>query len=563
MSGAIAYGEQNPTLGETAVSWQTWSDGAAGIPAVSGNADWGKLSLTLTGAEGRSAVKDFGSAVARKITLTENRYGSGAESAVLQIRGDTSSFAQDDATPEWDNYTGPVWQSWRYIQVRVTTSIVWTVATSVTTIDGGAAPYNAVQPGDIIELAPGTRDPLFIRDLCGTAARPILIRNGDGLVEIDSATGWYGFWFTNCQYFRFTGSGYGQAYGIQITRAQENGIYYQYKTDNFEFDHIKVLRLDRTTSGIAIQGKTDYIALVTEPPYTTYYDFDLDGDKDADDGNIDRTNYESYNWHIHDCYIDGGDGTNLVFMGMYLGSSFWLDGVEPIVHGVHVHDNIIQNIEHKAIQIGSCVDGCEIDHNTCINTNQSIVNQATNKVCININPGCTQVQCHHNAITDCLGEGIYSQAEGGDFYNNLLVRCGSPDVAYKNGITIYYKDGSTHTEATRVYNNTIIDALQYGIKTVLNFGGAGDILRNNLIASPGTAYTSLGAGWTSDHYLHVATLAEGGFTDEDTDNYTLAAGSDALDVGDDVSAWGIDDDLIGVARPQNSVFDIGCYERVV
>jgi len=29
-----AFGEQNPTQGETAVSWQTWSDGVGGIPIL-------------------------------------------------------------------------------------------------------------------------------------------------------------------------------------------------------------------------------------------------------------------------------------------------------------------------------------------------------------------------------------------------------------------------------------------------------------------------------------------------------------------------------------------------
>ncbi len=34
MAGAKAFGEQNPTNGEDPVSWQTWSDGAAGAPWI-------------------------------------------------------------------------------------------------------------------------------------------------------------------------------------------------------------------------------------------------------------------------------------------------------------------------------------------------------------------------------------------------------------------------------------------------------------------------------------------------------------------------------------------------
>ena len=112
---------QSPTGGEDAVSWQTWSDGAAGTPNVTGDADWGKLSLQLSGAEGRSAVYDLGSAVARTFTLTENRYGTGAEDAVLQIRGSTTSFLQDDEVPVWEEYTAPISRVWRYVQVGETT----------------------------------------------------------------------------------------------------------------------------------------------------------------------------------------------------------------------------------------------------------------------------------------------------------------------------------------------------------------------------------------------------------------------------------------------------------
>lgn len=121
MTGAKAFGEESPTQGETAVSWQTWSDGNGGIPGVSGDADWGKLRLDLAGAEGRSAVYDLGSAATRTFVLTENAYGTGADGAVLEIRGSASSFLQDDIVPVWEEYTAAISRLWRYVQVRETT----------------------------------------------------------------------------------------------------------------------------------------------------------------------------------------------------------------------------------------------------------------------------------------------------------------------------------------------------------------------------------------------------------------------------------------------------------
>jgi hypothetical protein len=119
----VAYGEESPTAGETPVSWQTWSDGAAGIPLVEGDQDWGKLALPLTGAEGRSAVRDMGSSMTRIYTLTENLYGTGSGSARLEIRGDTTSFLQDDTAPVWEAYSAPISRNWRYVQIRESTNV--------------------------------------------------------------------------------------------------------------------------------------------------------------------------------------------------------------------------------------------------------------------------------------------------------------------------------------------------------------------------------------------------------------------------------------------------------
>lgn len=116
-----AFGQQTPTGGEDAVSWATWSNGAGGPVAVVGDADWGKLSLSMAGGEGRSAVYDLGNAATRTFYLTENRYGTGQNNAVMQIRGALTSFLQDDAVPVWEEYTAPIERTWRYVQVGETT----------------------------------------------------------------------------------------------------------------------------------------------------------------------------------------------------------------------------------------------------------------------------------------------------------------------------------------------------------------------------------------------------------------------------------------------------------
>lgn len=124
-----AFGEQNPTQGEDAVSWSTWHNGVSGSVVVEGDPDWGRLKLTSDNDEGRSAVYDFGNTgTNRKLTITENRYGTGTGTATIQIRGDVSSFNQDDNAPIWEIYTGSVSKAYRYIQVRATTRTIWWLA---------------------------------------------------------------------------------------------------------------------------------------------------------------------------------------------------------------------------------------------------------------------------------------------------------------------------------------------------------------------------------------------------------------------------------------------------
>lgn len=86
--------------------------------AVVGDSNWGKMQLNVL-EEGRSGVYDFGDSTARTITITENRYGTGQETATPQLRGsDDTPFLQDDVGPAWETYSVPISKTWRYIQFR-------------------------------------------------------------------------------------------------------------------------------------------------------------------------------------------------------------------------------------------------------------------------------------------------------------------------------------------------------------------------------------------------------------------------------------------------------------
>ena len=88
-----------------------------GIPTITGDTNWGKLNLDLND-QGRSRVYDFGANILTKITITENRYGTGSGTATIQYRVSVDAFLQDDVAPTWTTYTVSVTETFRYIQVR-------------------------------------------------------------------------------------------------------------------------------------------------------------------------------------------------------------------------------------------------------------------------------------------------------------------------------------------------------------------------------------------------------------------------------------------------------------
>src|SRR6185436_2164723 len=179
------------------------------------------------------------------------------------------------------------------------------------------------------------------------------------------------------------------------------------------------------------------------------------------------------------------------------------------------------------------------------------------------------------------------------FRNNLI---------YNNhafGISLFSTDGSHGSSRNKVYNNTIVQAIDgrwcFNIPKSKGNGGSpvGNVVKNNILytertdkgaidvystaagvltsdynvvvdrfsTNGGTSVTSTLAQWQAlgfDAHSFVSTAAAL-FVDPATANYQLKTGSPAIDAGVNLSP-DVVADINGLPRPQRTAYDIGCYE---
>jgi len=505
-----------------------------GTGSIDGSGDAERLALDV----GEYMVSETVNTGAELVALSLNVYAAG-DAVTIYYRTGATQVACEGAA--WIAYSG-AFASTGYVQIKLESTTPafqpdYTIDIDVTTADGDGN-YAAVQPGDIVGIVAGTRDKLVLQDFHGTVGNPITFINYGGLVNIAS-TDWVGLYVRRCSYVRITGTGdAGYTYGIKVSDSTNLGITLEEGSTNFEVDYVEVTG----TNGPGIQAKTEASA--------TY----------------NRTNFTQYDTYLHHNWVH-----DLVKEGLYVGSSSYstpTGGYYPsVLDGVDISYNLVENTGWDGIQVGSnTVDGV-IHHNTILNNSTShTLNQCSGMM---INRGSV-TDIRHNAIIDGTAYGIYVQGNGGNhIFNNLIVRSGEAATSHSEGSGLYISLGSNETEASYyLWNNTIIQpggatGMGYGVRFRPNVGASE--LRNTIIADPAGAYVYLDGDsiLTQSNNLLVPTIAEVGFTNPATDDYSLTvSATGAIDLGYDLSSSGVVDDYIGTARPQGAAYDIGAYEYV-
>lgn len=200
-----------------------------------------------------------------------------------------------------------------------------------------------------------------------------------------------------------------------------------------------------------------------------------------------------------------------------------------------------------------------------------------------------------NVIYENGGAGASGiNADGVDdsvFRNNLLYD------NHASGISLFGTDGAHGSSRNKIYNNTVVQAVDgrwtVNIASKGKGGPVGNIVKNNILyteradkgsiavystaagvldsdynvvvdrfsTNGGTSVTSTFAQWRALGYdAHsVVSTAATLFVDPGGKMYELRTGSPAIDAGTDLTP-DVAVDITGLARPQRMGNDIGCYE---
>lgn len=404
----------------------------------------------------------------------------------------------------------------------------------------GAGNYAGVAPGDTVCIASGSRPALRLRNFQGTADEPITFVNAGGVVVISGAAEDYaGVSLFNSEHIRLTGAGLsgrcGAAYlpdeqrcGIVI-RDAARGVTGTERTRHVEIDHVAV----HSTRLMGFFVRSSH------------------------ENGTSRDTWTQYGTFLHHNYVRD-TGTE----GIYVGSSHYSLGLDPVLIGVEISHNLIVASGWDGLQVGSAVADCLIHHNRILNA--SLANRRWQESGLMNNRGST-CDIYNNYIADSMSEGIYVQGNGGNhLYNNVIVRPGRLQEEDGDGIVI--TSGSNREQSIFVWNNTIVEPSRYGI-LFRNDVGENNQIQNNLIVEPGASSSDdpvfIQTGGRSNvdvsNNLYLQKIAEARFVNAGRDDFSLLPDSPAIDAGRNLA--GVDRDHEDVPRPQGGCIDIGAFEH--
>ncbi len=409
---------------------------------------------------------------------------------------------------------------------------------------GNYSPNNlTATAGNTVCIVAGTYSYFDFNDFEGNADQPIIFKNVGGSVNIgNSAALLGGITFSNCKYFKLTGTGDSTlSYGIQInyTGSGAMGVKIDSKSTDCEIDHVEIMK----TGFAGIMAKTD--------------------------PSCDSTAWRGYfvmrNVKIHDNFIHDVGGE-----GIYVGNSFAASGVKltcngvartvfpHAIEGLEIYNNQIERSGCEGIQYGCSIDA-KVHHNTLIDPGIAPFDafQANG---IQMGEG-SGGDCYNNTIVNARGTGIIILGFLGNqtVYNNLIINAGY------NGIFADSRASSIPNTYLRLVNNSIITTQSDAIK-LYSLIHTHEVV-NNLIVAPATGKFIVKLGTpviVNERNNYKNTVAEAALLkDIKYGFYYPTARSPLVNAGENVMNWGITTDRDDNARMAGGSFDIGCFEFIM
>lgn len=434
------------------------------------------------------------------------------------------------------------------------TSLIVDAQTSL--IDGNSLPYNQLTGGDTIYLLAGKWDNLLIRNFRGATGKPFVFINKSGIVRFDTDHN-YAISVQNCQFFKITGTGNSEFYGIQIDRVQNGaGIGIGGLSSDYELDHISI----KNVPIAGIYAKTDPDCSLISV----------------------RGKFIQKNTLIHDNYIENA-GNEGLYVGntTYFGQTVSCNGKDTLLlptllEGVSIYNNIIKYSGWDGIQVSSAVKDCRIFGNRILFDSQAEVPNQMSGIIIG---GGSKCDCYNNLIADGKGDGIELHGLGGNrIFNNIIANSGRTfypqdfsSSAMKHGI--FVSDVSVVKDSSFfIQNNTIINPKSDGIR-FSSIKSRHNLIASNAIINPGN-FDYYENGNTrfqgADSYVMIADASSdvdirNNYFARDLSNAGMAAdfsllkNSSLIDAGYPGSPI-INFDFRNKVRPLGNTPDIGAYE---
>lgn len=389
-------------------------------------------------------------------------------------------------------------------------------------------------PGSVIGIRGGERGAISIINLQGTAEAPFVFTNCDGKAVINQSDTGDSIRIQNSRHLKITGTGSASdSYGIEISNGSQ-GVHGYEKTSDLEVDHLEISNVE---VGVWV---------VNRPTC---------------DGSTNQGTFTQYNTLVHHNYIH-----NVGAEGTYIGGSWWHDSYgykdgdcpgqalpQPDLIVAKIHNNLVEHTGRDGIQLGGAIEGAEIYNN--IVKDYGTADLGPHKAGIMINPGTT-ASIFSNRIEDGAGTGMHVLGFNNLIYSNLFV-----DLSNNQDAILVGDRSPLANSSYTIVNNSFINLSGKAVNINSSASVDNTIYNNLLVNVPENPIYSVSDNTVSFNNYTAGAVTDLGFEAPGTYDFTPAADSPLLDMGETIDSNKVFADHYMRPRIAGTAVDIGAFER--